>query len=103
MNINGSSIDERFKNELGATSQRARSFLNDLLKQTLGSAHPQMTKEDWEFPLDRLAAFELQRELWRKHHPMTPGYGQAVLEVQNRLDQLARADKSARPRIRPLL
>ena len=94
MSINGS-IDERFKNKLGATSQRARSFLNDLLEQTQVSPHLQMSKEDWEFPLDRLAAFELQRELWWKHHPMMPGYGLAVLEVQDWLDQLARADMSA--------
>jgi hypothetical protein len=54
-----------------------------------------MSEDDRKFPDDSLAAIELQRELWWEHPPMLPGYGKAVLEVQDMLDDLARADMSA--------
>ena len=108
MSINGSGInggisdsngvgivDSPFKERLGQASLMTRTILNAYLCQTRASMHPQMSEDDRKFPDDSLAAIELLRELWQEHHPMQPGYGQAVLEVQNTLHDLAQADMTA--------
>jgi hypothetical protein len=93
--IGGSVVNDHYKKKLGLAPLRTRTFLNDLLCQTRMSKHPQMSEDDLKFPEDSLAASKLLQELWREHHPMLPDYGPAVLEVQNTLDALARADMAA--------
>ena len=97
-------IDEEFKVELERSTLRARTFFDANLTQLTtpllpGSSLPKlrMTKQDWEFSDDTLAACRLMKLFITKHNPMLDRekFNQVVLELQVKLDTLARADMSA--------
>ena len=100
----GSVIDKSFELELKRSTLRARTFFDDYLTQLTtpllpGSSIPKlrMTEQDWTFPDDTLAACRLWKLLISKHNPMLDRerFNQVVLELQVKLDNLARADMSA--------